>query len=112
MQPKTERLTLLFSATLTDKVRNLAWEYLNDPVEIELNPDQITVDTIKQELYHTGANEKMQLLLGILNKEKPKNCIIFTNTKAQAFEVAKRLDLKVDTVRKAIYSGRLHKKKV
>ncbi len=92
MPQKSERLTLLFSATLSQRVRNLAWEYMNNAVEIELTPQQITVDTIKQELYHISKNEKMKLLLGILKHEKPANGIIFTNTKSCGYEVAKRLE--------------------
>lgn len=93
MLPSTERKTMLFSATLNTRVRTLAWEYMNNPVEIEMNPEQITVDNIHQELYHVGKDEKMKLLLGILKKENPENALIFTNMKKTAHEVSKRLEL-------------------
>jgi ATP-dependent RNA helicase RhlB len=86
-----QRMTMLFSATLSHRARELAWEYMNNPKEIALSPEQITVDNITQELYHVGGHEKMSLLLGILNKEKPKSTLIFTNTKHAAVEVATRL---------------------
>lgn len=88
-----ERKTMLFSATLNTRVRTLAWEYMNNPVEIEMNPEQITVNSIHQELYHVGKDEKMSLLLGILKKENPENALIFTNMKKTAHEVAKRLEI-------------------
>lgn len=92
MPSREKRLTMLFSATLSNRVKTLAWNYMNEAVEIEINPEMVTVDNINQELYHIGKNEKMKLLLGILEKEKPDNCIVFTNTKFAAYEVAKRLE--------------------
>ncbi|HVN72481.1 MAG TPA: DEAD/DEAH box helicase [Desulfomonilia bacterium] len=93
MPPAHKRQTMLFSATLSFLVKELAWQYMNDPVEIEIAPKQVTVDTVTQELYHVGNEEKMSLLLGILGKEKPRNCLIFTNMKQTAEEVARRLRL-------------------
>jgi ATP-dependent RNA helicase RhlB len=60
-------------------------------VEVEIAPEHLTVDTVTQELYHVGNDEKMSLLLGILGKENPKNCLIFTNMKQTAEDVARRL---------------------
>jgi len=91
MPPYNKRLTMLFSATLSYRARELAWEHMNDPAEIEIAPEQITVENVSQLLYHVGNDEKMNLLLGILEKEQPKNALIFTNTKHAAYEVANRL---------------------
>lgn len=91
MRPREERVNMLFSATLSRKARNIAWEHMNDPVEIEVEPEQITVDTVKQELYHVPTSDKMSLLLGILERDKPRNAIIFTNTKRAAEEVSRRI---------------------
>ena len=91
MPPYTERRTMLFSATLDYRVKELAWEYMNEPAEIEITPEQVTVENICQELYHVEQSEKMRLLIGILKKEKPDNVLIFTNTKHMAYEVAQRL---------------------
>ncbi len=92
MPPREERRTMLFSATLSSKVGNLAWEHLNNPGEIVIEPESITVDAITQELYHVGTDEKMSLLLGLFAKEKPDTAVVFTNTKHTAYEVAKRLE--------------------
>lgn len=91
MQPTDRRTTMLFSATLTTRVWQLAWEHMNDPLEIIMNPEQLTVEEITQELYHVSRNEKTKLLLGILNKENPENALIFTNTKNGAYEICQRL---------------------
>ena len=87
----TERRTMLFSATLDSRVKELAWEHMNDPAEIKIAPEQVTVESVSQELYHVEQREKMKLLLGILKRERPKNVLIFTNTKHMAYEVAQRL---------------------
>lgn len=91
MRPKEERVNMLFSATLGTKARNIAWEHMNDPVEIEVAPERITVETVNQELYHVASGDKMSLLLGILERDQPRTAIIFTNTKRAAEEVSGRL---------------------
>jgi ATP-dependent RNA helicase RhlB len=93
LPPLQERQTMLFSATLSERVRELASKDMNDPEEILLNPDQIYVDNIDQVIYHVGRDEKMRLLLGLLKNEAPANAIIFTNTKRKAEEVARRLGM-------------------
>ena len=89
--PYNERRTMLFSATLDSRVKELAWEHMNKPAEIEITPEQVTVESVSQELYHVEQSEKMRLLLGILKKEQSKNALIFTNTKHMAYEVSQRL---------------------
>ena len=91
MVSPSERISMLFSATLSTKVKHLAWEFMNEPVEVNISADQITVDKIKQVLYHVGTKEKINLLLGILKKENPQNTLIFTNTKQNAVMVAAKL---------------------
>jgi ATP-dependent RNA helicase RhlB len=98
MKPYNERHTLLFSATLNPRVGNLAWEYMNDPGEVIIEPEKVTVDTVTQELYHVGKDEKMKLLLGVLKRDDPENAVIFTNTRHSAWEVAKRLEVNGYTV--------------
>jgi len=85
------RQTMLFSATLSATVRGLALEHMNNPVEVEVAPEQITVETVTQEIYHVGKDEKIKLLLGLLKKENPSSALIFTNMKTKAIEVARRL---------------------
>lgn len=92
-RPRQERLTMLYSATLSVSVRNISWQFMNDPAEIEILPEQMTVDTVKQELYHVAKDEKFPLLLGLLAREDPQNALIFCNTKRATEIVAKKLQL-------------------
>ncbi|MDR2477500.1 MAG: DEAD/DEAH box helicase [Treponema sp.] len=89
--PADRRQTMLFSATLNAWVKNLAWEYTKSPYEIEIKPENVTVEEIEQVLYHVPSEEKMKLLLGILEQEKPESAIVFCNTKRYTEIVAKRL---------------------
>jgi ATP-dependent RNA helicase RhlB len=93
MPPAQQRLTMLLSATLGLRVSSLAWEYMNGAEEIEIDPEQVTVETITQEIYHVSSAEKMRLFLGIMKKVNPKNAIIFTNTKHAAEEVCRRMEI-------------------
>lgn len=78
-----QRLTMLFSATLSYKVRELAFEDMNDPEYIEIEPLQKTGHRIKEELFYPSNQDKMALLLTLLEEEWPERCIIFANTKHQ-----------------------------
>jgi ATP-dependent RNA helicase RhlB len=85
------RQTMLFSATLSDPAIRIAREYMNRPERIEITPEQITVDTITQELYHVGSREKVSLLLGILKRDNPKSVLFFTNMKCDAERLCRKL---------------------
>ena len=88
-----DRQTMLFSATLNTYVKNLAWEYTENAKEIEIEPENITVEEIAQELIHVSSDDKMKLLLGILKRENPESVIIFCNTKRSCEVIAKRLQI-------------------
>ena len=90
---RKERLTMLYSATLSIRVLNIAWEYMNDPAEVEIEPEHVTVQSVEQKVLHVGREEKMRALLGIIEKEQPGTCLIFSNTKTGAEQVAKRLEM-------------------
>jgi ATP-dependent RNA helicase RhlB len=86
------RQGMLFSATLNRISRLVAAEYLNHPVSIEVTPEQLTVDTITQELYHVKSHIKLNLLLGLLQRNAPRNVLIFANMRHHAFRLAKELE--------------------
>ena len=81
MPPAHERLNLLFSATMAQKVQELAYEYFNAPETVSIESGQATADNITQILYHTAKHEKTPLLIGLLNRDKPARSMIFLNTK-------------------------------
>jgi len=93
MPPRNVRQNMLFSATLNCISRKIAAEHMNHPVFIEITPEQLTVDTISQELYHVKSHIKMNLMLGILKAQAPQNALIFTNMRHSASRLAKRLKL-------------------
>ncbi|MCI5764411.1 ATP-dependent RNA helicase RhlB [Actinobacillus porcinus] len=75
------RLTMLFSATLSYKVRELAFEDMNNPEYVEIEPLQRTGHRIKEELFYPSNEDKIALLMTLLEEEWPERCIIFSNTK-------------------------------
>ena len=93
LPPASMRQTFLFSATLGMRIKDLAWEWMRKPKEITIEPEHVTVDLVTQELYHVGSHEKFRLLLGILDREKPRSAIIFCNQKFMVEEIAHRLQV-------------------
>ncbi|MFO7783601.1 MAG: DEAD/DEAH box helicase [Thermodesulfobacteriota bacterium] len=77
-----KRQSMLFSATLSYRVLELTYEYMNLPEVISVTPEEVVVDGIEQSLYHVGRHEKLELLLGLLNREDWERALIFSNTKA------------------------------
>jgi ATP-dependent RNA helicase RhlB len=87
MPPPTERLGLLFSATLSHRVTELAYEHMNNPHPVAIQTEQVTADRVKQVIYYPASEEKIPLLLGLLNKLEAKRSMVFVNTKRAADEV-------------------------
>lgn len=92
MPRRSSRLTMLFSATIDARTRAIAREYMKNPVRIEIEPEQVTVDKVTQMLYHVSEKDKLSLMLGILKKDLPRNALIFTNMKNTAARVARQLE--------------------
>ncbi|RJQ19876.1 MAG: DEAD/DEAH box helicase [Nitrospiraceae bacterium] len=82
MSPYDKRQSMLFSATLSNRVLELCYEHMNMPVRFSLTPENVTVEQIEQELYHVGMSEKTGLLFGILKREPDGRYLIFCNTRA------------------------------
>ncbi|VAW72062.1 ATP-dependent RNA helicase RhlB, partial [hydrothermal vent metagenome] len=80
----TERLSMLFSATLSFRVQELAYEHMNVPKHIKIQSEQRTADKITERVYYPANNEKIPLLIGLIRKEQPTRSIIFVNTKRVA----------------------------
>jgi len=77
-----QRQSMLFSATLSHRVLELTYEYMNLPEFISITPQEVAVERIDQVLFHVGSDKKLELLLGLLKKEEWSRLLIFVNTKA------------------------------
>ena len=87
-----QRQSMLFSATLSSRVLELTYEYMNLPKEIYVTPDEITVETVEQSLFHLAKHEKLSLLLGLLKREPWERVLIFANTKATVEWLSAKLE--------------------
>jgi len=92
LPPYTKRQSMLFSATLSYRVMELAYEHMNLPEKISITPETLTVEKVAQVLYHVGKHEKIPLLLGLLKREAPERALIFVNTRRAAEMVVERLN--------------------
>jgi ATP-dependent RNA helicase RhlB len=89
MPHPTLRLTMMFSATLSHRVMELAYEHMNNPDLIRIEPDKMTVDQVTQVLYFPSTEEKIPLLMGLLRRIDARRTMVFVNTKRVA-EVLER----------------------
>lgn len=109
MPPPAERLTLLFSATLPHRVREIAFEYMNNPEYIEIEPEQKTGNQIAEEIFYPSNEDKMPLLQTLLEEEWPNRCIIFANTKHTCEKIWSFL--LADNIRVGLLTGDIPQKK-
>jgi len=86
-----KRQSLLFSATLSFRVMELTYEYMNLPEFISITPEEVAVEGIDQSLIHVGVDQKLPLLLGILERETWERILIFVNTKSGVEWLAAKL---------------------
>lgn len=84
LPPADQRLNLMFSATLSHKVMELAWEHLGDPEWIKSESTSITARGIEERLYHVGKDDKRNVLINWLRAEQPRHTMIFVNTRRVA----------------------------
>ncbi|MGH7393427.1 MAG: DEAD/DEAH box helicase, partial [Candidatus Rokuibacteriota bacterium] len=91
LPPHEQRQSFLFSATLSFRVLELTWEFMNNPAQISITPQQKTAEKVEQSLYHVGREEKFKLLLGLLKREGGERILIFSNTREEARRLEDRL---------------------
>ena len=84
LPPAPQRLNLLFSATLSYRVLELAYEHMNDPELIRIEPDKLTVDRVRQVIYFPSNEEKLPLLITLLREMDAKRTMVFVNTRRAA----------------------------
>lgn len=89
---KSQRQTLLFSATMPREIAALAQQILNDPVKVAVTPVSSTVDAIVQSVYKVDKGNKRYLLADLLKKHPEyESVLVFTRTKHGADRVVKEL---------------------
>jgi len=91
LPPREQRQVLLFSATLSHRVLELAYEHMHEAEKLVVESDHVTADKVRQVVYFPAKEEKMPLLLNLIDQHKPTRSIIFVNTKAAAERVTERV---------------------
>jgi ATP-dependent RNA helicase RhlB len=84
LPPPEKRQSMLFSATLSHRVLELAYEHMNNPELVRIEPDKMTVDRVRQLIYFPSMEEKLPLLVGLLRQFEARRTLIFVNTKRMA----------------------------
>jgi len=107
--PKERRRTLLFSATLSDEVMRLAAQWMPDPHVVEIEPDHVAVDTVKQLVYMVRANQKFTVLYNLLKRPNMGRVLVFANRRDQTDRIA--FELQRHGVVCEILSGAVDQKK-
>ena len=105
----TKRLNMLFSATMAQKVMELAYEHMNQAQLVKIEADSPAVERIEQSIYHPANHEKIPLLIGLMQKLQPQRSIIFANTKHATIKIWEYLQ--GNDMSAAIISGDIHQNK-
>jgi ATP-dependent RNA helicase RhlB len=84
LPPHEKRLNMLFSATLSHRVLELAYEHMNDPELIRIEPDKVTADRVRQAIFFPSNPEKPPLLVGLIREMGTGRIMVFVNTKREA----------------------------
>jgi ATP-dependent RNA helicase DeaD len=101
----TERQTLLMSATVPDAIKRLVNRYMKDPVHLNMTPEKPTVDKIRQSYFTVDPDRKLELLKKVIEREKPRQTLIFVERKRWADNLYR--DLKRAVPRAAVIHGDL-----
>ncbi len=92
LPPPDKRLNMLFSATLSHRVMELAYEHMNEPELIRIEPDKITVDRVRQAIFFPSNEDKMPLLVGLIRELGAGRIMVFVNMKREAERVESYLE--------------------
>jgi ATP-dependent RNA helicase RhlB len=101
--PPDQRQSLLFSATLSHRVLELAYEDMNEPERVTVETEQVTADNIEERVYYPANEEKLPLLVHELSASDVERAMVFVNTRHEAQRVADTL--RENGIRTALLSG-------
>jgi ATP-dependent RNA helicase RhlE len=87
-----KRQTLLFSATFSDDIRQLAKQFTNNPVEVSVTPKNSTAPSVEQAIVHVQKSNKTALLIKLIQENKWEQVLVFSRTKHGANRIAKKLE--------------------
>ena len=87
-----KRLNMLFSATLSHRVMELAFEHMNEPELVQIEPDKVTADRVRQAIFFPSNEEKLPLLVGLIREMGSGRIMVFVNMKRDAERVEATLD--------------------
>jgi ATP-dependent RNA helicase RhlB len=100
-----DRQALLFSATLSHRVMELAYEHMNSPEALKVETESVTVDLVEQSVFYPANDEKLPLLIGLMRDMDKFHAMVFTNTRAAADKVGRTLN--ANGISAAVISGRV-----
>ena len=109
MPAADQRLNLLYSATLSYRVMELAFEHMNSPMEIKVDSDEVIADKVVETSYYPSDEEKLPLLVNQLKQIRSDRVLVFVNTRHAAEDVANAL--LVNGIESATLSGDVPQKK-
>jgi ATP-dependent RNA helicase RhlB len=89
---REERQTLLFSATLSHRVLELAYEHMNEPEKVVVESEFVTAARVRQKMFLPANEEKLPLLIGLLSRSEGARTMVFVNTKVWVEKVARALE--------------------
>jgi len=98
MPPREQRQSMLFSATLSHRVLELAYDHMNEPEKLTVEADNVTADRVRQVVYFPAKEEKQPLLINLLSRVNAQRSIVFVNTKMAAEKVTRALERQGFTV--------------
>jgi ATP-dependent RNA helicase RhlB len=92
LPPPDKRLNMLFSATLSHRVMELAYEHMNEPELIRIEPDKVTADRVRQAIFFPSNEDKLPLLVGLIREMGAGRIMVFVNMKREAERVESYLE--------------------
>lgn len=86
-----DRITMLFSATMSEEIENICNKYMMSPINIDIKSEELAIEKIQQVYYEIEEEKKFSLLNKVIYIERPDSCIIFCATKEEVDNVFRKM---------------------